>query len=660
MSQGIFGIVDFNRRIERPRELALQMATFLQNSGSKKAEMSFAWEDHYILGMKRICLTDYQQAEIARSNDHGSLCLIHGEYHNYHDLLQRAPLEGSFCEGDLELALQLYRVHGPEFAKKLNGLFCFAVLDKGQRSLILLNDRFGLARQIYWTIVNGRLFFSTHLKTLLACPGIRREIDPDGLNLFLKYSYIPSPWTIFAGIKKLPPGHTLVFKDGQANYDMYWELGLQANPITELEEAIPTYKHLLKESISRRLNGKVGIFLSGGLDSSANVGLAAECTENQLKTFSIGFSDETFDERPYARIVAKHFNTEHFEYTITGDEIEDLPRLIYHLEEPYFEFGLFLTYLGMAAAQEEVDVILGGEGADQMFGTGGFAGALPAALRYLLLRYHLLWPASKFAGLLKGGYFYDRDNWAFKFRLLWNRAINLNHWYFYGYDENELTLLHQDQDLAHVPDIFSQDGNTIPASFPALYKDTQIGQDLNHYVNENVMVKSGRMADMLDLTLRESYLDTDVADFLVSLDFNLKRSGNLMDHLRGKFKTKFLHRKAMEDLLPTEIMTKPKQGGFVPVMIFLKDPELRKRIYGHLLDSETMKQYFRTDYLNTIFSNYERVQGQKIYWHNFYNSKANRILFLLTFDIWHHYYMQNSPLDIEPRSLSEYLSMASG
>jgi len=94
----------------------------------------------------------------------------------------------------------------------------------------------------------------------------------------------------------------------------------------------------------------------------------------------------------------------------------------------------------MAAAQKEVDVILGGEGADQMFGTGGFAGALPAALRYLLLRYRLLQPASKFAGLLKGGYFYERDNWAFKFRLLWSRAINLNHWYFYGYDENELTL----------------------------------------------------------------------------------------------------------------------------------------------------------------------------------------------------------------------------
>jgi len=169
------------------------------------------------------------------------------------------------------------------------------------------------------------------------------------------------------------------------------------------------------------------------------------------------------------------------------------------------------------------------------------------------------------------------------------------------------------------------------------------------------MVKSGRMADMLDVTLRESYLDTEVTDFLVSLDYSLKRSGDLLDHLRGNITTKFLHRKAMDGLLPPEVMTKPKQGGFVPVMIFLKDSELRKNIYRHLLDSEIIKEYFRTDYLNTLFENYEAFQGKKIYWHNFYNSKANRILFLLTFDIWHHFYINNNPLEITLSSLTDYL-----
>lgn len=656
MPQGIYGIADFNRRIDRPRELAVRMGSFLDENDSKKAETSHASGDHYVLGMKRICAADYQQSEIALSKELQSLCLMHGEYHNYDSALKESLPENNDCAGDLDLALHLYHHNGANLAKKLNGLFSLAVLDERNRSVLLLNDRFGLAHQVYWTVVNGTFYFATHLKTLLACPDLQRDIDPEGLNLFLKYSYIPSPWTIFKSIKKLPPGHLLVFKDGAASHHSYWKLGLDGKPVSDLGEAVASYKRLLRDSIARRLDGEVGILLSGGLDSSANVALAAQCADSRLKTFSIGFNNPTFDERPYARIVARHFNTEHFEYTITGEEIEDLPKLVYHLEEPYFEFGLFLTYLGMAAARKEVDTIIGGEGADQMFGTGGFVGGKPVALRYILLKYRLLRPASKLAKVLKGNYFYERDNWAFKFRLLWNRVIDLNDWYFYGYDKNELARLHNDMALTHVPLIFPDPENSTPTSFTALYKDTQIEQDLEHYVNENVMVKSGRMADMLDLTLRESYLDTEVADFLVSLDFRFKRSGDLVDHLRGKIKTKFLHRKAMEDLLPNEIMTKPKQGGFVPVMIFLKDPELRKRIYGHLLNSKTMKHYFKTDYLNGIFSNYERMQGQNIYWHNFHNSKANRILFLLTFDIWHQFYIENHALDVVPQSLSQYLT----
>ncbi|MGA2318294.1 MAG: asparagine synthase C-terminal domain-containing protein [Thermodesulfobacteriota bacterium] len=276
-------------------------------------------------------------------------------------------------------------------------------------------------------------------------------------------------------------------------------------------------------------------------------------------------------------------------------------------------------------------------------------------------KYHLLGPGWTFAKIFKNPYFYEHDNLAFKLRMLWDRAIDLNNWYFYGYDENELYSLHKNSTLAYIPKIFSDNSNTQYSntehfSFADFFCETQINQDLKHYVNENVMVKSGRMADMLDLTLRESYLDVEVTDFLVSLDYPLKRSGNLLDHLAGKIKTKFLHRKAMEDLLPPEIMTKPKQGGFVPVMIFLKNPELRKRIYRHLLNSAVMKEYFRIDYLETLFENYEKMQGKKIYWHNFYNSKANRILFLLTFDIWYNFYMKNNSLEIIPPTLTEYLN----
>ncbi|MFX0200436.1 MAG: asparagine synthetase B family protein [Candidatus Hodarchaeota archaeon] len=657
MSQGIFGLIDFGRHIDNPGEVAATMAQFLEKSGSRKAEISYIWDKHYVFGMKRICENSYQQTFIARNEDLQLLCLIHGEIYNYQDLLLECFAGDIFCQGDLDLALHLYRLYGPRFAKELNGFFSLAILDQRNDSFILLNDRFGMAHQVYWATVSGRFCFATHLKTLLAYPEIRREIDHEALNLFLKYSYIPSPWTILKGIKKLRPGHSLVFKNGKVSEQSYWEFGQGMRGIKDPQEAIIAYKRLLKEAVSRRIgsDGSVGILLSGGLDSSSNVALAAQCTEKKLKTFSVGFADPTFDERPYARIVARHFDTEHFEYTINGQEIELLPKLVWYLEEPYFEFGLFLTYLGMAAAKKEVDIVLGGEGADQLFGTGGFAGGLPVALRYLLLKYYLHRPGALTTRLLRGNYFYEHDNLAFKLRLLWNRAINLNNWYFYGYDEHELSLLHRNPALASLPKIFPNQSASRPSSFAALYRETQVNQDLKHYVNENVMVKSGRMADMMDLTLRESYLDTQVTDFLVSLDYRLKRSGDVLNHLKGNIKTKFLHRKAMEDLLPPEIMLKPKQGGFVPVMIFLKKPEIRKRIYRYLLSSEVMKEYFNLDYLNTMFSNYERIQGRKIYWHNFYNSKANRILFLLTFDMWHHFYVKNNPLDVIPCRLSDYI-----
>jgi asparagine synthase (glutamine-hydrolysing) len=658
MSQGIFGLIDFNSDIGSPNDLINKMGAFLRKDRSNRGEISQIFSNHYIFGMKRIGNgTPYQQSEIAQNRGLGALCLIHGEIHNYQNLLKEYLPKDVSCQGDLDLILYLFRRYGPQFARKLNGLFSLAILDQNNNSFILLNDRFGMAHQVYWTIIGSRFYFATHLKSLLSCPGVQRKIDMEALNLFLKYSYIPSPWTIFKGIKKLPAGHMLVFKDGEANVGSYWEFSPPDGSVIDLQEAISTYKDLLKKSILRRF-GKdrpTGILLSGGLDSSANVALAAECTNQKLKTFSVGFDDPAFDERPYAQIVSKHFNTEHYETSITGEEIEDLPKLVWHLEEPYFEFGLFLTYQGFAAARKEVDVVIGGEGADQLFGTGGFAGGLPAALHYLLKKYHLLGLGRKASEVFKWPYFYDNDNLAFKFRMLWGRAIDLNNWYFYGYDEHELLHLYKNNSLAYIPDIFPQSSDTQSFSFAEFYLETQINQDLKHYVNENVMVKSGRMADMLDLTLRESYLDVEVTDFLVSLGYHLKRSGDLFDHLRGAVKTKFLHRKAMEDLLPAEIMTKPKQGGFVPVMIFLKNPELRNRIYRHLLNSAVMKEYFRIDYLKSMFENYERIQGKKIYWHNFYNSKANRILFLLTFDIWHHFYIENNPLNVAPEPLSVYL-----
>jgi asparagine synthase (glutamine-hydrolysing) len=652
MSEGIVGVVDFVRGIDNSLKFAEQAGRF-SNPATGKGLYSSSSSDHCLLGMQRTVNDANQQSNVAFRQDLSARAAIHGEIHNFTELTAVTP-----GGDDLDLILSLYHREGPGFARKLNGLFSLAIIDENEKVCFILNDRFGMARQIYWTVIGGRLYFATHLKTLLGISGVSREVDDEALNIFLKYAYITSPWTIFKGIQKLPPGHMLTFRNGSADVVPYWGFDDARTRVADMQEAVDTYRSLLRKSIARRLGNadRTGILLSGGLDSSANVALAAECTDTRIKTFSIGFEDPRFDERPFARIVASQFNTQHHEFTITGNEIEDLPKLIWNIEEPYFEFGLFLTYCGLASSCGEVDAVIGGEGADQMFGTGGFAGAKPAAAQYLLRATGLMGPARALGRLFKGPYFYDHDNLAFKVRLFWNRATTLNDWYFYGYDGDELARLYTDPGKAGIPGIF--DGQSVDSSsFESLYRDTQITQDIRHYVNENVMVKSGRMADMLGLTLRESFLDTEVADFLVGLEFPYKRQGSLLDHLRGRFKTKFLHRKAMEGILPKEIMTKPKQGGFVPVMLFLNDAALRKRIYRRLLASDAIRERFRTDVLTRIFEDYEAQQGRNVYWANFLNSKANRILFLLSYDIWHHYYVANDPSTTQPVPLSEFLSL---
>ncbi|MBN2034864.1 MAG: asparagine synthase [Deltaproteobacteria bacterium] len=656
MSQGIFGAVNFQRRIENPMRLASCMGEFLESENSAEASMSYELGSHFILGMKRICEASYQAKEIAHDRESKLFGLIHGEINNCADLQKISGIGEAFSKGDLKGLLEIYKSCGPTFPKLLNGLFCIVVLNEREPSLLILNDRFGMAHQVYWTVVNGTFYFATHLRTLMRVPEIPRNIDHEGLNLFLKYSYIPSPWTIFKGIRKLPPGCLLRYKNGATQEEVYWNFPRQKDKELSLEDAASEYRRLMLASILRRLESKgdVGILLSGGLDSGMNVALASECSGRKLRTFSIGFDDPAFDERPFARMVARHFDTEHSEYVITGKEIDDLPKLVWNLEEPYFEFGLFLTYLGMAAAKKEVDVIIGGEGADQLYGTGGFVKGMPLALRYLFLRSGLIAPLSFAARRLKGDFYYNRDNLAFKGRLMLSRVADLNDWYFYGYDQNELDLLHKNSMLSRVPRIFPVDGSR-PSSYESLYLEAEIDQDIKHYANENVMVKSGRMADMLDLTLRESYLDPEVTDFIVSLPYRFKRQGDLLDHLRGKVKTKYLHRETAKEILPPEVLVKPKQGGFVPVMIFLKDRALRESIYRRLEKSEAIDEYFNPEAVKAVFANYEQNVGKKIYWHNFYNSKANRILFLLTFDLWHHFYIANNPIDAVPPTLSEYL-----
>lgn len=655
MPEGVFGLLAFRNPISDAAAIATRAGAYLSTGQSEVSPLSVTATERFILGMRRSDIgLPTQQTRVFHDPELGVHCAIHGEVHNLDAVARSNSIP---ARTDLELATRLYRELGPEAARQLNGLFSLVLVDERSSSAVIVNDRFGLAHPIYWVVADGRLCFATHLKTLLDLPGVDASLDREAVALFLRYAYVSSPRSILKGVKKLCPGSILAYDGAAPSETRFWSFDAPTRPGQDQRSAIASYQDVLRSALCRRLEGRrsPGILLSGGLDSSANVALAAPCGRPYLKTFAIGFDDPAIDERPYARIVARHFKTQHFEYTITGREIEDLPSLVWHLEEPYFEGGLFLTYAVLKAARNEVDVIIGGEGADQLFGTGGFAGGLPLALRHVLQHTSLLGPAQALSRSLTAPFFNERDNAAFRLHLLLDRVVDLNNWYTYGYGERELSALFKDPADGVVPRLFRDQDGAIAASFAELYDRTLRNQDVHHYINENLMVKAGRMADMLGLRLRESYLDVEVTDFLVSLAFPLRRSGGLVDHLVGRAQTKYLHRLAVAELLPPEVLVKRKQGGFVPVMMLLGDDTLRNRVYRHLLKSEVLDSLFRREALEKLLAGYERAQQRGTRWRNFLIARANRILFLLTLDIWYHYYLRSRPSETMPVGLGDYL-----
>jgi len=511
-----------------------------------------------------------------------------GESFNLEELGQDAYESGLVIESFInpaQIALRLYQKHGLRFPSKINGFFSICIWDSRDRSVVIYADRFGSTVPVYYCLYPKGFIFSSQLKILAQVEDKGMEVDPISLAAFLKYSYVPAPRTILRGVFKLGPGEMLIYKDGNIQNQRYDDF----SPVSERafpneNKAAEEYLDILTSSIRKKAKGfdssRIGFFLSGGLDSSANVALASRSGLTGFKTFGIGFENPKIDERPYAKIVATHFKVPFHEYLFDGSEIEDLPAMVWHLDEPFMENGLFLTYAGFKAAEGEVDLIIAGDGADQLFGTGGFADGRPIALRYLLATFHcrtLLEKSRK--ALFHPPY---KDNLLFKSKVLIDRAVDFNDWFFWGFDENELAELCRFLIKRDSLRCFSNDLRKVPKTLASYYHHALIHQDLEHYAFQNILFKSFRMAEMFGIKLREAYLDKDVIEFVLSTHFKLKTKGSLWDLLMGKRVAKYLHRLSTERLLPSEVFNKPKQGGFVPMTFLLRNPLVRGKVFDYL------------------------------------------------------------------------------
>ncbi|HDL78800.1 MAG TPA: asparagine synthase (glutamine-hydrolyzing), partial [Bacteroidetes bacterium] len=364
------GICGVSFRNEKVSEILIKtMCDKITHRGPDEA--GYFAHGNFGMGMRRLSIIDLSTGSQPIFNENHSMAIVfNGEIYNFQSIREDLRLKGHkfYTNTDTEAIIHAYEEYGEKSPEKLNGMFAYSIFNKKRKSVFLARDRVGIKPLYYYW--DGKTFaFGSEIKTILEVPGIDRTIDMEALNHFLTFEYISSPESIFKKIRKLPPGHWLLFENGQITTHQYWQIPFTEDFKTE-DEAKEELRALLSDSVHLRLISDVplGAFLSGGIDSSTIVGLMAERMNRPVKSFSIGFEDSSYNELEYARMVAAAFKTEHKEFVIRPDAVSMVEKLIYHLDEPFGDFSIFPTYLVSKMARDYVTVILSGDGGDELFG----------------------------------------------------------------------------------------------------------------------------------------------------------------------------------------------------------------------------------------------------------------------------------------------------
>jgi asparagine synthase (glutamine-hydrolysing) len=480
-----------------------------------------------------------------RTEDGAHVIVFNGEVYNYAEI--RAELSGlgvrfqSHC--DTEVVLRAYAQWGKASFQRLRGMFAFAIWNEAERRLVLVRDRLGI-KPLYVYRGGDDVFFGSELKTLFAHPEIDRRMDPVGLNLFLSLNYIPGVHTLVQGIEKLRPGYWLEWHDGVVKQDAYWTLRFDARPAT-LDDAKDELDALMKSSVKEHLVSDVplGVWSSGGVDSSTVVHYASEAAGRQLKTFSVSFQGRSFDESPWFREIAARYGTDHHEFDLNPEvQIHDvIQEMSYHSDEPSSDAGAVPVWFLSKMSRQHVTVALSGEGADELF--GGYQ-------TYLADRYarslRFTPPAVRKAGLAVAGLLPVSDEkigFEYKLKRMLEGSLlpaNEAHFFWNGtWSASQRRFLLRPEAFRELP---------LPGGDP-LYVD-----QLN-YLPDDILYKTDRMSMAHSLEVRPPFLDHRIVEFAARLPHDLK--------IRGS-KLKWILRELMRDKLPASVLTRSKQGFDIP------------------------------------------------------------------------------------------------
>jgi asparagine synthase (glutamine-hydrolysing) len=584
------------------------------------------------LGFCRLSILDLTPAgHQPMSNEDGTVWLVfNGEIYNFRELVPTLEQVGHRfrSRSDSEVIIHAYEQWGTNCLAYFNGMFAFVIWDSRRRTIFIARDRLGVKPLYYWS--DGHYFaFSSELKALLTLPWVSRQLNIRALQSYLMYEYVAAPECIFTDIQKLPAGHFLEIHldESVSGYhtadwrpSQYWDMHFQEMGQRPIEEYVEELRTLLKAAVARRLISDVplGVFLSGGLDSSSVVALMSEISTERPKTFSIGFEEKTFNELDYAQIVARHFDTEHHVEVLRPDVRDLIQTIADILDEPFADASALPTYLVSRTTRQHVTVALGGDAGDELFAGYNWYRAqklaslsidrLPRKVRQQFRAFSAhIPPSTQKKGL---------RNSVRRFLDVAGLPQQLQHlrWQtFWWGDELEqlLTLPARERSWDLDPrllELFAMSSSSNPL-------DQQQYADIKRYLPDDILFKVDRMSMAVSLETRGPFLDYTLVEFAARLPASLRMRG-----ITGKY----LLKRAMQDVLPRQIIHRPKLGFNMPYKNWLRS-ELRDLLQDVLSPTRLRQQgLFYAPYVQLLVR--EHLSGSR--------DHAHKLWQLLMFQLW--------------------------
>lgn len=582
---GIAGRLNF--KSQRPVEAPVvgAMCDLLAHRGP---DGSGVWVDGPVgFGHRRLAIIDLSDAgRQPMSTPDGRLTItFNGEIYNFLDLRERLEALGHVfrSHSDTEAILHAYRQYGPECVTYLRGMFVFAIWDRDERTLFIARDRVG-KKPLCYRVDRDGIAFASEPKAFLAEESFEPEADPRALLHYLTYQYVPSSHSAFRGVRKLKPAHTLLIQDGRIEERSYWQLRYQPKRAWTEQDAEAAVREKLEEATRIRLISDVplGAFLSGGIDSGTIVALMARVSGGKVRTFSIGFEEEEFNELPFARHVAERYGTEHHEFVVRPNALEILPQLVWHYNEPYADSSAIPTFYLAELTRRHVTVALNGDAGDENFAgyqrylanvlASRWEGVTPGALQGLF--------RSAGSRLRRGASSGTFRNKLGRFTEALGEAPDRRYlrWMVHFHPSVHSQLLSPDfQAAVGDEDPSAALVETFARSTGSDLVERMLDADVQHYLPDDLLVKVDIATMAHSLEGRSPFLDHELMELVATMPSAFK--------LQGTTKKRLL-RKIAADLLPASILERPKQGFGVPLERWFRE-ELREMATDLLLGTRS-------------------------------------------------------------------------